>query len=128
MKVAKTVLWYIKGTIDFGVHYKNSDDCKLNGYCDSDWAGDVDDRKSTTGFVFFLGEMAFTWSSKKQDIVTLSTCEAEYVAATSCVCHAIWLRRLLKELNMMQKEPTEIHMDSKSALALTKNPVFHDRS
>ncbi|CAL1371869.1 unnamed protein product [Linum trigynum] len=90
--------------------------------------GDFDDRKSTTGFVFFLGDTAFTWSSKKQAIVTLSTCEAEYVAATSCACHAIWLRKLLKELNMTQEESTEIFVDNKSALALAKNPVFHDRS
>ncbi|KAM1699905.1 hypothetical protein ACFX2K_031198 [Malus domestica] len=90
--------------------------------------GDSDDRKSTTGFVFFMGDTAFTWMSKKQPIVTLSTCEAEYVAVTSCVCHAIWLRNLLKELSMPQEEPTEIYVDNKSAIALAKNPVFHDRS
>jgi hypothetical protein len=60
--------------------------------------------------------------------VTLSTCEAEYVAATSSVCHAVWLRSLLKELHMSQEEATEIFVDNKSALALAKNPVFHDRS
>ncbi|CAL1381539.1 unnamed protein product [Linum trigynum] len=125
---AKRILRYIKGTIDHGLLYTKSENFKLVGYCDSDWAGDVDDRKSTTGFVFFLGDKAFTWSSKKQAIVTLSTCEAEYVAATSCACHAIWLRKLLKELNMTQEESTEIFVDNKSALALAKNPVFHDRS
>ncbi|CAL1382198.1 unnamed protein product [Linum trigynum] len=88
----------------------------------------MDDLKSTTGFVFFPGDTAFTWSSKKQAIVTLPTCEAEYVAATSCACHAIWLRKLLKELNMTQEESTKIFVDNKSALALAKNPVFHDRS
>ncbi|RDX61605.1 hypothetical protein CR513_60149, partial [Mucuna pruriens] len=56
------------------------------GFCDSDFAGDVDDRKSTTGFVFFMGGCTFTWNSKNQVIVTLSTCEAEYVVATSCMC------------------------------------------
>ena len=66
--------------------------------------------------------------SKKQPIVTLSTCEAEYVAATSCVCHAIWLRNLLKELRWSQEKPTKIYVDNKSAMALAKNPVFHDRS
>ena len=78
--------------------------------------------------MFFIGETAFTWMSKKQPIVTLSTCEAEYVAATSCVCHAIWLRNLLKELNLPQEEPTKIFVNNKSAIALAKNPVFHDRS
>lgn len=60
--------------------------------------------------------------------MTLSTCEAEFVAATSCVCHAIWLRSLFKELNFAQEDPTEIYIDNKSAIALAKNPVFHDRS
>ncbi|XP_042400836.1 secreted RxLR effector protein 161-like [Zingiber officinale] len=100
LKIAKRILRYIKGTINYGILYAFSDNFMLVGYCDSDWAGDIDSRKSTTGFVFFMGNSAFTWNSKKQPIVTLSTCEAEYVAATFCVCHAIWLRSLLKELNL----------------------------
>ncbi|KAK2988354.1 hypothetical protein RJ640_001539 [Escallonia rubra] len=124
-KVAKRILRYFKGTTDLGIFYPASGDMKLVGYSDSDWARDVDDRKSTTGFVFYFGEAAFTWTSKKQSIVTLSTCEAEYVAATSTVCHAIWLRSLLKEL---LNKSTQIYVDNKSPIALAKNPVFHDRS
>ena len=127
-KSAKRILRYLKGTINFGLFYSISADYKLVGYSDSDWAGNIDDRKSTTGFVFFMGDTAFTWLSKKQPIVTLSTCEAEYVAATACTCHAIWLRNLLKEVSMSQIDPTEICVDNKSAIALAKNPVFHDRS
>ncbi|KAH9697084.1 hypothetical protein KPL71_023464 [Citrus sinensis] len=127
-KAAKRILRYIKGTINFGLLYSFSNDYKLVGYSDSDWGGDVDDRKSTTRFVFFMGDTAFTWMSKKQPIVTLSTCEAVYVAATSSVCHAIWLRNLLKELGLPQEEPIEICVDNKSTIALSKNPVFHDRS
>ncbi|KAH9667537.1 hypothetical protein KPL70_021079 [Citrus sinensis] len=127
-KAAKRILRYIKGTTNFGLLYSFSNDYKLVGYSDSDWGGDVDDRKSTIGFVFFMGDTAFTWMSKKQPIVTLSTCEAEYVAATSSVCHAIWLINLLKELSLPQEEPTEICVDNKSAIALSKNLVFHDRS
>ena len=89
LKATKRILRYIKGTIDFGLFYSSSKDYNLVGYSDSDWAGDMDERKSTTGFLFYMGDTAFTWISKKQPIVTLSTCEAEYVAATSCVCHAI---------------------------------------
>ncbi|KAM0989066.1 hypothetical protein FF1_013044 [Malus domestica] len=128
LKTVKRILRYLKGTVNFGLFYSSSDNYKLVGYSDSDWAGDSEDRKSTTGFVFFMGDTAFTWMSKKQPIVTLSTCEAEYVAATSCVYHAIWLRNLLKELSMPQEEPTEIYVDNKSTIALAKNPVFHDRS
>ncbi|KAK2986530.1 hypothetical protein RJ640_005572 [Escallonia rubra] len=95
---------------------------------DSDWARDVDDRKSTTGFVFYFGKATFTWTSKKQSIVTLSTCEAEYAAATSTICHAIWLRSLLKELSLIQDESTQIYVDNKLAIALAKNPAFHDRN
>ena len=127
-KTAKRILRYIKGTTNYGLFYSSSNNYEIVGYSDSDWSGDLDDRKSTTGFVFFMGNTAFTWMSKKQPIVTLSTCEAEYVAATSCVCHAIWLRKLLKDLNVPQGEPTVIRIDSKSAIALAKNPVFHERS
>ena len=121
-KAAKRILRYIKCTINFGLLYSFSNYYKLVGYSGSDWGGDVDDRKSTTGFVFFMGDIAFTWILKKQHIVTLSTCEAEYVAATSSVCHAIWLRNLLKELSLPQEEPSEI------CVALSKNLIFHDQS
>ena len=111
-KAANRILRYLKGTIDYGLLYSFSNEFKLVGYSDSNWAGDLDDRKNTIGFVFYLGNAAFTWSSKKQPIVTLSTCEAEYVAATSCVCHAIWLRRLLKELLMPQDSLNSLDVNS----------------
>ena len=120
LKVAKRILRYLKGMVDYGLFYSSSKEFKLEGYCDSDWAGDTNDRKSTSGFVFFIGNTAFTWSSKKQPIVTLSTCEAEYIAAASCACHAVWLRNLLKTIGILQ--------DDKSTIALAKHPVFHDRS
>ncbi|XP_047308717.1 secreted RxLR effector protein 161-like [Impatiens glandulifera] len=62
---------------------------RLVGYSDSDWCGDVNDRKSTSGYVFLLGNTAFTWLSKKQPIITLSTCEAEYAVTSWSVCHAV---------------------------------------
>lgn len=128
MKAAKRILRYIKGTLDYGLLYSSSKNFNLVGYSDSDWGGDMDDRRSTTGYLFSLGNAAFTWCSKKQPIVTLSTCEAEYVAAAACVCHAIWLRKLLEMLQISQDEATEIFVDNKSAIALGKNPIFHDRS
>ncbi|KAG6390348.1 hypothetical protein SASPL_148082 [Salvia splendens] len=75
-KVAKRILRYLKGTIDYGLLYSATNDYMLVGYSDSDWAGDTDDRKSTSGYVFYMGDTAFTWMSKKQPIVTLSTREA----------------------------------------------------
>jgi len=78
--------------------------------------------------LFSTCETTFTWSSKKQSIVTLSTCEAEYAAITTCVCHFMCLRRLLKELRILQEKPTKIYVDNLSAIALAKNPVFYDKS
>ncbi|XP_061360579.1 secreted RxLR effector protein 161-like [Gastrolobium bilobum] len=127
-KAAKRILRYVKGTISQGLHYWKADKYKLTGYSDNDWCGDVDDRKSTAGYVFFMGNTAFTWVSKKEPIVTLSTCEAEYVAASWCVCHAIWLSNLLSKLEQEQVGPTEIRVDNRSAIELAKNPVNHERS
>ena len=75
-----------------------------------------------------MGNTAFTWLSKKQLIVTLLTCEAEYVAASWCVCHAIWLRNLLSKMELKQRGATVIQVDSKSAIELENNPVNHERS
>ena len=127
-KAIKRILRYIQGTKSQGLFYSSTAEYKLLRYSDSDWCGDVDDRKSTTGYMFFMGDTAFTWYSKKQPIVSLSTCEAEYVAASCCVCHAIWLRRLLSELNCPQQKSTEVRIDNKSAIELAKNPVHHERS
>ncbi|KAJ3701279.1 hypothetical protein LUZ61_004984 [Rhynchospora tenuis] len=127
-KAIKRILRYVKGTLSHGLFYSYTDEFDLVGYTDSDWCGDIDDRKSTAGFVFYMGDTTFTWVSKKQPIVTLSTCEAEYVAASSCVCHAIWLRKLLKDMNFARDQPTEIRVDNKSAIELAKNPVHHERS
>ena len=89
------------------------------GYIYSDWAGDVDDRKSITGFVLYMRDTTFMWSLKKQFIVILSTCEAKYIATTTCVCHSIWLKRLLKELWMPQEKPVKIYVDNSLVITLT---------
>ena len=69
------------------------------GYSDSDWCGDKDDRKSTTGYVFKFGTSPISWCSKKQSIVALSTCEAEYIVVAMAACQALWLEALTEELN-----------------------------
>ena len=84
--------------IDFELFYGYSNNLELVGYRDNDWGGDIDDRKNTTSFVFYIGDTSFIWSSKKQSIVTLSLCEIEYVATTSCVAKRECHKRLLKEL------------------------------
>jgi hypothetical protein len=127
-KAIKRILRYVKGTLSHGIFYFHTNEFDLVGYSDSDWSGDLDDRKSTSGFVFFMRSTAFTWLSKKQHIVTLSTCEAEYVAASSCVSHSLWLHKLLKKMNFCQEKATNIQVDNKSAIELAKNSVHHERS
>jgi Reverse transcriptase (RNA-dependent DNA polymerase) len=119
-KAIKRILRYVKGTLSHSLFYSHTNQFDLVGYSDSDWSGDLDDRKSTSGFVFFIGSTAFTWLSKKQPIVTLSTCEAEYVAASSYVCHSLWLRKLLKKMNFSQEKATNIRVDNKSQLSWRK--------
>lgn len=127
-KVVKRILRYVKGAIDFGFLYLFPKDYKLIGYSDSNWSGDVDGRKSTIIFVFFIGDFVFTWMSNKQLIFTLSNFEAENTAVNSSVCDVVWLRNLLKESGLSQEEPRKNFIDKKSAIALTKNLVVHDRS
>ncbi|KAL3741671.1 hypothetical protein ACJRO7_017180 [Eucalyptus globulus] len=125
---AKRILRYLQGTRDFGLFYKNGEKSDLLGFTDSDYAGDQDDRRSTSGYAFMFGTGAISWSSKKQPIVTLSSTEAEFVAATASACQAIWLRRILEELQFKQPGPTKIFCDNNSAIKLSKNPVLHGRS
>ena len=127
---AKRVLRYIAGTTDLGIWYSSNSNFKLFGYCDSDWAGCVDDRKSTSGHVFCMGSGAISWSSKKQEVVALSSSEAEYIAATSATCQAVWLKRLLVDLcpQNLKQEATMIFCDNKATIAMTKNPAHHSRT
>lgn len=97
-------------------------------YFDSDYAGDIEDRKSTSGYVFLLISGAVAWSSKKQPVVTLSTTEAEFIAAASCACQGVWMRRILEKLGHGQSKCIVIFCDNKSAIKLSKNPVLHGRS
>ena len=99
---AKRVLRYIAGTSEHGIWYFKVTNFTLTGFTDSDYAGNIDDRKSTSGFLFNLGSGAISWSSKKQEVVALSTLEAEYIEATSAACQVVWLRRLVVDFNKKQ--------------------------
>lgn len=128
MQAAKRILRYLKGTVELGIYYKRGAEEKLIAFTDSDYAGDVDDRKSTSGYVFMLGTGAISWSSKKQPVVSLSTTEAEFIAAASCACQAVWLRRILENLGHNQGRCTTICCDNSSTIKLSRNPVLHGRS
>ncbi|KAH9681068.1 hypothetical protein KPL71_026802 [Citrus sinensis] len=122
----KRILRYIRGTSDVVLCYRGSE-FTVRGYVDSDFAGDLDKRKSTTGYVFTLAGVAVSWVSKLQTVVALSTTEAEYMAATQACKEAIWIQRLLEELGHGQ-EKIFVFCDSQSALHIARNPVFHSKT
>ncbi|CAL9022194.1 unnamed protein product [Prunus brigantina] len=128
MGTAKRVLRYVQGTLDYGIEFKKGKAAILIGYCDSDWAGSEDDRRSTLGYVFTLGSGMFSWASIKQNTVALSTAEAEYVSAAEATSQAKWLRFVLGDFGEDQVEGTPILCDNTSAIAMAKNPVFHQKS
>ncbi|RVW67261.1 Retrovirus-related Pol polyprotein from transposon TNT 1-94 [Vitis vinifera] len=125
-EAVKWILRYLKGSLDTCLCFTGAS-LKLQGYVDADFAGDIDSRKSTTGFVFTLGGTAISWTSNLQKIVTLSTTEAEYVAATEAGKEMIWLHGFLDELGKKQ-EMGILHSDSQSAIFLAKNSAFHSKS
>eukprot|EP00253_Pinus_taeda_P019708 PITA_19708 len=94
-------------------------------YSDSDWAGNLDNRRSIAGYAFSIGSGVISWCSKKQSTVALSSCEAEYQASCSATCEAIWLRRLLSDAGKGKKAATSIKADNQSTIKLAYNPVFH---
>ncbi|CAJ2653926.1 unnamed protein product [Trifolium pratense] len=128
---AKRILRYLKGTQDYGLAFPTSNSetqIELEGFSDSDWCGDKDDRRSTSGYWFRFRNSPISWSSKKQNIVALSSCEAEYVAAAQAACQAVWLESLLEELKINYVKPMRLNIDNKSAISLAKNPIAHGRS
>jgi hypothetical protein len=116
-KMVKQIMRYVAGTLKFGLWYTKSDSNQLSGYTDSDFAGSLDDRKSTSEHVLHLGMNLNSWTSKKQPIVSISSTEAEYVAATLASSQAMWLRRILKDMSHTEKDPTPIFCDLISSLS-----------
>ena len=129
LTAVKRIFRYLKGTVNLALQYRAKGG-ELIGYSDSDWANNLDDRHSTTGNVFLMSGGAISWISQKQATVALSTAEAEYVALGSATQEAIWLRRLMTDLNVSQTKPTVINIreDNQGAIAMAKNPVGHKRT
>ena len=125
----KQILRYLKGTLNLGLVYTQEKKPEvLVGYTDSDSGGDVVGRRSTGGMVFYLNEGLITWNSHKEKTVALSSCEAEFMAATAAAKQALWLRNLLGEITGTEPKAVSLYVDNSSAIALMKNPVFHGRS
>jgi hypothetical protein len=126
-EAVKRILSYLRGTSLHGIRFGPVTD-GLRGFTDSDYAGDVCTRRSTSGFLFLLHGGPVGWSSRRQSCVALSTTESEYVAACEAAREGVWLQRLLRDINMVSERPLELQCDNQSAIQLIKNPVFHQRT
>lgn len=128
-RAVKRIFAYLKGTSGYGIKYQRSETASdLVGFSDADYAGDLETRRSTTGYIFQLAGGPITWASQRQKLVTLSTTESEYVAASAASREAIWLRKLLSDIGYLSRETTTIFVDNQSAIKLVKNPEFHKRT
>lgn len=128
MQSAKRLLRYINGSVTQGILLTSSTAAHLTAYCDSDWAGCISSRKSTSGYCIFLGESPISWKTKKQTVVARSSAEAEYRAMALTACEVTWLSTLLKDLGVKQLSPAILKCDNQAAIAIAANPVMHERT
>lgn len=127
MQAAKRVLRYLKRTIDHGLQLSRDPSSFLQGFCDSDWARDILDRKSTRAYIIYFGSNPISWSCKKQPTVAKSSTEAKYRTTASTITEILWLQELLKELHHPLSSKPLVHSDNLGATYLYANPVFHSR-
>jgi hypothetical protein len=125
----KRVFRYLQGTRNFGITYRRNA-TSLNAYCDADWAGDVSDRKSTSGFVLMLSGGPVIWKSAKQKCTALSTVEAEYIAASDATREIIWASRFIQEIDPQQikDSPITLKIDNNGARELANNSMISQRT
>ena len=122
--VAKHVLQYLKHRLDYGLFYKPGS-FAINAYCDSDWASDLDDRRSTCGYGIFIRPNLISWSAKKQLVVSKSSTEAEYWCLALITAEVYWLRMLLRELQVSFASALVTWCDNINVLSLASNLIFH---
>ncbi|KAJ4710294.1 Retrovirus-related Pol polyprotein from transposon TNT 1-94 [Melia azedarach] len=126
-QAVKRIFRYLKGTFDVGLIYGGDTQCLVTGFSDSDYAGDIDSRRSMTGYVFTLGSSVVSWKATLQPTVTLSTTEAEYMALTEAAKEGIWLKGLVSDLGLHHDQAI-VYCDSLSAICLAKDQVHHERT
>lgn len=122
------ILRYLKSSPGRGIMYMNHGHTEIDGYTDVDWGGSISDRKSTSGYFTFVGGNLVTWRSKKQNVVALSSAEAEFRGIAKGLCELLWLRRLMSELGLSPSTEMNLFCDNKAAIQISHNPVQHDRT
>jgi hypothetical protein len=128
-RAVKRIIRYVAGTLDHVIYYPRCPGkAHLVGYSDSDHTSNIDTSKSTSEILFFFDKCLVSWQSVKQQVVALSSCEVEYIAASTILTQALWLVRLLSDLLGRDTRAVELRVNNKSDLALTKNPVFYEWS
>ena len=125
---AMRVLRYLKSCSGKGLFFPRDSTLQLLGFSDADWAGCLDSRRSISGQCFFLGKSLISWRTKKQLTVSRSSSEAEYRALAAATCELQWLLYLIQDLQLTCIKPPVIYCDNQSALHITANPVFHERT
>ena len=123
----KRIIRYVNSTLEYGIWYSKDTKANLVGFSDADWAGNADDRKSTSGGCFYVGNNLVSWLSKKQNSISLSTAEAEYIAAGSCCTQLLWMKQMMSDYGF-EMERLTIYCDNTSAINISKNPVQHSRT
>ncbi|KAL0744686.1 hypothetical protein Bca101_100787 [Brassica carinata] len=126
--MVERLLMYLNGSPDQGVWMGCNGSTEVVGYCDADWAGDRADRRSTTGYCTFIGGNLVTWKSKKQKVVSCSSAEAEYRAMLKLTNELVWIKGILKHLEIDQATPMTMHCDNQAAIHIASNSVFHERT
>lgn len=124
----RRIIRYILGTSTRGLFFPAVTSLSLTAYFDADWAGCSDTRRSTTGWCMYLGDSLISWKCKKQDKVSKSSTEAEYRAMSNACSEIVWLRGFLSDLGFTQSQTTPLYADNTSAIRITENPVFHERT
>ncbi|XP_059638781.1 secreted RxLR effector protein 161-like [Cornus florida] len=123
----KRIIRYVNSTLNCGLRYSSESNSEIAGYTDADWVGNNDDRKSTSGGCFYIGTNLVSWCSKKQNCISLSSCEAKYIDTGTCYTQLLWMKQILLDYGVNQGT-ISIFCDNTNTINISNNPVLHSRT